>query len=63
MIYAGSVLGIVHTVALCGLIFFFGLGMSFIGMLFQFGSMEKANLDYQADADKSLALRSKEDEK
>ncbi|WP_302431249.1 hypothetical protein [uncultured Sutterella sp.] len=32
-------------------------------LLFQFGSMEKANLDYQADADKSLALRSKEDEK
>lgn len=31
LIYAGSVLGIVHTVALCGLIFF-SLGMSLIGI-------------------------------
>ena len=32
LIYVGSVLGIVHTVALCGLIFFFSLGMSLIGI-------------------------------
>ena len=54
LIYVGSVLGIVHTVA---------LPAWQLEQLFQFGSMEKANLDYQADADKSLALRSKEDEK
>lgn len=34
-----------------------------VELLFQFGSMEKANLDYKADADKSLALRAKEEEK